>query len=57
MHAICTSVPTLAVSVIYCLYQFYVRERQRRRERVLRERVTYLLWVMAHRVARDVPVA
>jgi hypothetical protein len=41
------SFPTLAVSVIYCLWQAY-RLSRLRRERVLRERVTFMLWVMAH---------
>jgi hypothetical protein len=43
-------VPTLVVSTIYCLWQAYERERLRQRERVLRERVTYMLWVMARAV-------
>jgi hypothetical protein len=32
--------------LIYCLYNNY-REEQGRRRRLLRERVTYMLWVMA----------
>ncbi|HXG10213.1 MAG TPA: hypothetical protein VNK04_10520 [Gemmataceae bacterium] len=44
-----TSVPTLAVSAIFYLWRAYHRERLRR-ERVLRQRVAYMLWVMAHRV-------
>jgi hypothetical protein len=42
--------PTLAVSVIFCLYNI-VRQARREREHRLRERVTYLLWVMAERTA------
>jgi hypothetical protein len=41
------SFPTLAVSIIYCLWQGY-RLSQLRHERVLRERVTFMLWAMAH---------
>jgi hypothetical protein len=53
MQALCTSMPTLALSAIYCLYHFYLRERQRRRWQLLRERVTYMLWVAAQRVTED----
>ena len=42
--------PTLAVSVIYCVWQAYVRA-QLRREGVLRERVAYMLWIVASRIA------
>jgi hypothetical protein len=42
---VCT-VPTLAVSVIFCLYHTYQVTRLRR-ECVLRQRVAYMLWVMA----------
>ena len=49
MSALFPSVSTLAVSVIYCVWQAYRRTRYRR-ERALRERVAYMLWVMAHRV-------
>jgi hypothetical protein len=46
MQALLSTVPTLAVSVIYCLWhvQFHVRLMQQRR---LRQRVAYMLWVMA----------
>ena len=46
MQALLCSVPTLAVSAIYCLWQFH-GELLRQRNRVLRERVAYMLWVMA----------
>jgi hypothetical protein len=49
MSALFPSVSTLAVSIIYCVWQAYRRSCDRR-ERTLRERVAYLLWVMAHRV-------
>jgi hypothetical protein len=38
--------PTLAVSAIYCLWQVYQRAIVLR-ERVLRERVVYMLWILA----------
>jgi hypothetical protein len=40
--------PTLAVSAIFCLWEFCRRERLRR-ARLLRERLTWMLWVMANR--------
>ncbi len=46
MQLLVTTLPTLAVSTLYCfwnLYRLYVHQRERR----LRERVTYMLWVMA----------
>jgi hypothetical protein len=46
MQALFCSVPTLAVSTIYCLWHFH-GERLRRRNRILRERVAYMLWVIA----------
>jgi hypothetical protein len=46
MHPLVCSVPTLALSLIYCLYDSY-RHEQGRRRRLLRERVTYMLWVVA----------
>ncbi len=46
MNPLAGSVPTLALSVIYCLYHTYLRARLRR-EGVLRRRVAYMLWVMA----------
>jgi hypothetical protein len=41
------TLPTLSVSAIYCIWSAYQRFRQR--QRVVRERVAYLLWVMAMR--------
>ena len=49
MRALLPSMSTLAVSMIYCAWQAYRRSRLRH-ERVLRERVAYMLWVMAQRV-------
>jgi hypothetical protein len=46
MQPILQSVPVLAVSVIYCLLGAYWRERRRRADH-LRQRVAYMLWVIA----------
>lgn len=52
MQAIAVSVPTVAVSVIYCLWYSYYHARLRcqqlLREQVLRERVACLLWAVAN---------
>jgi hypothetical protein len=49
MHLLSLSAPTLAVTFIYCIWQRYALF-QFDRERSLRERVAYMLWVMAERV-------
>jgi hypothetical protein len=54
MHTLFCTVPTLTLSLIYCLYANYRQER-RHRQRVLRERVTYMLWVMARDHVAAVP--
>lgn len=46
MNPLLPSIPTLAVSCIYCLWWTY-QQRAIVRRRVLRERVAYMLWVMA----------
>jgi hypothetical protein len=43
------SVQTLAVATIYCIWRAY-REASERRQTDLRDRVTYMLWVMANEV-------
>jgi hypothetical protein len=50
MQAILSSVPTLAVSAIYCVWHLYGEQIQRRK-RILRERVAYMLWTLANRAA------
>jgi hypothetical protein len=45
-----SSVPTLAVSAIYCVWYAY-QANKIRRDRVLRERVAYMLWVAAEQIA------
>jgi hypothetical protein len=47
MHPLGMSVTTLAVSMIFCLWQAYCQTQQRR-QRQLRERVAYMLWTAAH---------
>lgn len=46
MDPITAPVATLAVAVIFYVHRAY-REVLARRQRQLRERVTYMLWVMA----------
>ena len=50
MQALLISWPTLMVSAIYCFWYEY-RQARLRKEQRLRERVTYMLWVMATEVA------
>jgi hypothetical protein len=45
MVPILASFPTMAVASVYCLWSIYRRSLPGR-ERVLRERVAYMLWVM-----------
>lgn len=40
------SAATLAVAMIYCIWR-WAAEHHRRRQRVLRERVAYMLWCAA----------
>lgn len=49
MPLLCSSIGTAAVATIYVIYGAYrdVIHQQLRRERTLRERVTYMLWMMA----------
>jgi hypothetical protein len=49
MHVFVFSYPTLAVAATYCIWQAYVRAALQR-HRLLRERITYMLWTMAHRI-------
>jgi hypothetical protein len=49
MHTICCNIAAHAVAGIYYTWRTYL-ERQTHRERTLRERVTYLLWVVAGQV-------
>ncbi len=42
--------PTIAVSAIYCAWNGWFTA-QRRRQRLLRERVAYMLWMASDRAA------
>jgi hypothetical protein len=46
MHTICCNIAALSVACLYYTWRCYT-DRQVQRERTLRERVTYMLWVMA----------
>ena len=46
MQQLACSIAILAVTVVYCFWRSYL-EAARRRQQLLRERVAYLLWVLA----------
>jgi hypothetical protein len=46
MEALVSTVPTLAVSALFCIWSAYRRHVFERRQR-LRERVAHMLWVAA----------
>ena len=47
MYPVVFSYPALAVSAIYCIWNAYLRFHMTT-ERTLRERVAFMLWVMAN---------
>lgn len=49
MHMVAFCHPAFSVVTLYYIWHIY-RQTWLQRERVLRERVTYMLWVMANRV-------
>jgi hypothetical protein len=49
MHTIYCNLAALSVACIYYFWRAHVAKLARR-ERTLRERVTYMLWVMANQV-------
>jgi hypothetical protein len=49
MMTICCNVAALTVACLYYSWRHYA-ERLMHREHVLRERVTYMLWVMANQI-------
>ena len=49
MHTICCNIAALSVACIFYVWRSYASEIASR-ERTLRERVTYMLWVMANRI-------
>lgn len=48
MDLLVLALATLVITLIYLGWRFY-RENQERRQRLIRERVAYLLWVLADR--------
>lgn len=49
MHPIVTNVAALAVATLFYAWRAYDQTRHRR-QRVLCQRVAYMLWVMAQRI-------
>ena len=56
MQPLWGNVAALAVAIIFYVYRAHVQVRLRQ-ERVLRERVTYMLWVMAEHIDAPAPWA
>ena len=52
MHPMLSTLPTLLVTTLYYFWRVYNKERKHRLG-TLRQRVTYMLWVMAQRVAAN----
>jgi hypothetical protein len=50
MGAVIPSLSAVAVSAIFCLWRAYARRENLHRRELLRERVTYMLWVIAHQI-------
>jgi hypothetical protein len=50
MQSIVCSLGALAIANIYYWYRHYI-QTQMKRQQTLRDRVTYLLWVLANRAA------
>jgi hypothetical protein len=56
MEMLCCNAAALTVALLYYTWRAYHQARLTR-ERVLRERVAYMLWVVAERMdARNAPV-
>ena len=51
MQPVLFTVPTLSISLIYCIWNAYVRHQLTQRRRHLHERIAYMLWVAAQQVA------
>ena len=49
LQPVLTALPTLAVAAVYCIWHAREQALQLKRRR-LRERVTWMLWVMANEV-------
>ena len=50
MEPILTAMPTLAVSLVYCIWSVYHRHANLLQRRRLHERVAYMLWIAAETV-------
>ena len=52
MQLVCSSIGAAAVATIYLIYGAYrdLLLKQLKQQRTLRERVAYMLWVMANQV-------
>jgi hypothetical protein len=50
MYPLVLSYPTLAVSAIYCIWNAYLRSRVSQ-HRKLRERVAFMIWMVANPIA------
>jgi hypothetical protein len=55
VEVLTATIPALAVASIYCLYSVQRRdlEKRQQRERRLRERVAFMLWMAAHEAPDD----
>ncbi|HVS37953.1 MAG TPA: hypothetical protein VMS17_20505 [Gemmataceae bacterium] len=51
MNPMLSTLPTLLITTVYYFWNVYQREFQRR-DRILRLRVSYMLWVMAQRMGK-----
>lgn len=56
MNPMNSCIAALAVAVIFYIYRGYVHVMEQR-HRVLRERVAYMLWVMAGQPERNKPLS
>ena len=52
IQPILTALPTIAVATVYCFWHVYALALKQR-ERRLRARVSYMLWVMANGIDED----
>jgi hypothetical protein len=52
MQPVICGLAALAVANIYYFYRYYI-QKQTEKQRRLRERVAYMLWVAAHRTGSE----
>jgi len=53
MQPLLPVLPTLAVAMVYCLFDMHRRLQLRRKQQQLRSRVTYMLWMAANQIDAD----